>query len=66
VNGSADNESSLAPDEAQPKVETPDERTVNYVFPITIVVVGTLTDDDHNAIDKRIWVTFNDAMRNVV
>jgi hypothetical protein len=66
MNGLNEDENDLAPGTAQSKIETPDERTVNYIFPITIVVVGALTNDDHDAIDKRIWVTFNDAIRNVV
>jgi hypothetical protein len=54
----------LALDDLGAKVETPDERTVNYVFPVTVVVVGALSDDDHEAIDRRFWGTFNDAMRS--
>jgi hypothetical protein len=53
-----------AEDDLDFKVETPDEHTVNYVFPVTIVVVGALTDDDRNGIVKDVWSGFNDAMRN--
>jgi hypothetical protein len=58
MNGPAD-------DDLEVKVEMPDERTVNYVFPVTIVVVGALTEDDHDAIEKRVWTSFNDAMLSV-
>jgi hypothetical protein len=45
-----------------PQIEMPDERNVNYVFPVEIVVVGALTEDDHREIHQRIWNDWGDAM----
>ena len=44
------------------RIEAPDTRTVNYVFPVEIVVVGALTDDDHREIYERVWDDFGKAM----
>jgi hypothetical protein len=44
------------------RTEMPDPRTVNYVFPVEIVVVGALTDDDHREIYERVWDDFGKAM----
>ena len=44
------------------QIETPDERTVNYVFPVEVIVVGALTDDDHREIYQRVWTDFGEAM----
>jgi hypothetical protein len=51
-----------APDVVDEQIEMPDERNVNYVFPVEIVVVGALTDDDHREIRKGIWNEWGDAM----
>ncbi|MDR3470662.1 MAG: hypothetical protein P4M09_03070 [Devosia sp.] len=45
--------------------DTADARAVNYVFPVTVVVVGALSVEDYEAIDRRIWSAFSDAIRNV-
>jgi hypothetical protein len=39
----------------------PDDRTVNYVFPVEVIVIGALTDDDYRAIERRIWTDFGEA-----
>lgn len=65
MNEPANTTNGVASDEFGGKPETPDERTVNYIFPVTIVVVGALTDDDHDAIDRRVWTAFSDAIRDV-
>ena len=44
------------------QMQMSDERTVNYVFPVEVVVVGALTDDDHREIYQRVWNEFGDAM----
>ncbi len=44
---------------------TADARAVNYVFPVTVVVIGALSTEDFEAIDRRIWGAFSDAIRNV-
>jgi hypothetical protein len=40
----------------------PDERTVNYVFPVEVIVVAALTEDDHRMIEARIWDNFGEAL----
>jgi hypothetical protein len=49
----------LAPDAA---VQQTDEGTISYVFPVEVVVVGALTEDDHRAIEQRIWGSFSEAL----
>ena len=49
-------------DVAVEQIEMPDDRTVNYVFPVEIVVVGALTEDDHREIYQRVWNDFGEAM----
>jgi hypothetical protein len=44
------------------QIGMPDERTVNYVFPVEVVVVGALTADDHREIHQRVWNDFGEAM----
>lgn len=39
-----------------------DDRAVNYVFPVEIVVVGALTDDDRRGIYQQVWTDLGDAM----
>ena len=49
----------LPPDTA---VQQADEGTISYVFPVEVVVVGALTEDDHRAIEQRIWGSFSEAL----
>ena len=44
------------------EVQLADEGTISYVFPVEVVVVGALTDDDHRAIEQRIWGSFSEAL----
>ena len=44
------------------QVQTPDDRTVSYVFPVEVVVVGALTVDDHRRIGDGIWTAFGEAL----
>lgn len=44
------------------EVWMPDNRTVNYVFPVEVVAVGALTEDDHRAIEERVWNNFGEAL----
>lgn len=39
-----------------------DAPLVNYVFPVEVVVVGALTEEDHQAIENRIWSNFSEAL----
>jgi hypothetical protein len=43
-------------------VAGPDDRLVNYVFPVEVVVVGALTEEDHQTIEQRIWTRFSEAL----
>lgn len=45
----------------EPQVQFPDERTVNYVFPVEVIVVAALTEEDHRLIEKRVWNNFGEA-----
>jgi hypothetical protein len=44
------------------QVQMPDDRTVSYVFPVEVVVVGALTEDDHRRIGDGIWIAFGEAL----
>ena len=48
----------LRDDLPDPQVLTPDDRTVTYVFPVEVVVVGALTEDDHQEIYQNVWNDF--------
>jgi hypothetical protein len=39
-----------------------DNRAVNYVFPVEVIVVGALTDDDRRGIYQQVWSDLGDAM----
>ena len=47
-------------------VQQDDEGTISYVFPVEVVVVGALTEDDHQAIEQRIWGSFSEALARSV
>ena len=38
------------------------QEVVNYHFPIEVVVVGGLSEEDHAAIEARVWRSFGDAL----
>lgn len=38
-----------------PTAEAGDARTVSYLFPVEVLVVGPLGDDDRRLIEQRIW-----------
>jgi hypothetical protein len=38
---------------------------VNYYFPVEVVVVGGLSEEDHAAIEARVWQSFGDALNRV-
>jgi len=44
------------------QVQQADEGTISYVFPVEVVVVGALTEDDHRTIEQRIWGSFSEAL----
>ena len=50
------------PDDVAGAGDTPLEQAVNYVFPVEVVVVGALTEEDHAAIEARIWTGFSEAL----
>lgn len=55
-------QSSGAADTVAEQSETSAERTVNYVFPVEVIVVGALTDDDRREIYQQVWTDFGEAM----
>jgi len=55
------------PDPSRDAVIQPaDDGTISYVFPVEVVVVGALTEDDHRAIEQRIWSSFSEALSRSV
>lgn len=38
---------------------------VNYYFPVEVVVVGGLSEEDHAAIEARVWQSFGDALNRM-
>jgi hypothetical protein len=41
------------------------EGVVNYYFPIEIVIVGTLPEEERAAIEARIWESLGDAFERM-
>jgi hypothetical protein len=39
-----------------------DNQVINYYFPVEIVVVGTLPEEEREAIEARIWEHLSDAL----
>jgi hypothetical protein len=39
-----------------------DNQVINYYFPVEIVVVGTLPEEEREAIETRIWENLSDAL----
>jgi hypothetical protein len=41
------------------------QAVVNYYFPVEVVVVGALSEDDHAEIEARVWRSFGDALNRM-
>lgn len=39
-----------------------EQAVVNYYFPVEIVIVGSLPEEERQAIETRIWEKLNDAL----
>jgi hypothetical protein len=39
---------------------------VNYYFPVEIVIVGSLPEEQHQEIQARIWEKFGDALDRIL
>ena len=39
--------------------------TVNYYFPVEIVIAGSLSEEERAAIETRIWENLNDALERM-
>lgn len=48
------------------EVQQSDEGVISYVFPVEVVVIGALTEEDHRAIEQRIWGSFSEALARSV
>jgi hypothetical protein len=48
------------------EVVTADERTVSYVFPVEVIVVGLLTEEHYRALEARVWANFGEAFAQSV
>ncbi len=42
------------------------QATVNFYFPVEIVVVGSLPEEERAAIEARIWESLGDALDRVI
>ena len=63
----ASNLSDASPDPSgDTAIQPADEGTISYVFPIEVVVVGALTEDDHRTIEQRVWSSFSEALARSV
>lgn len=38
---------------------------VNYYFPVEVVIVGSLPEEEHAAIEARIWENLGDALERM-
>jgi len=38
---------------------------VNYYFPVELVIVGSLPEEEHAAIEARIWESLGDALERM-
>ena len=38
---------------------------VNYYFPVEIVIVGTLPEEERESIEAQIWENLNDALERI-
>jgi len=38
------------------------EQVINYYFPVEIVIVGSLSEEEREAIERRIWEKLTDAL----
>ena len=41
------------------------QNVVNYYFPVEIVIVGGLPEEEHQAIQARLWEKFGDALDRI-
>jgi hypothetical protein len=41
------------------------EGVVNYYFPVEVVIVGALSEEEHAAIEARVWRSFGDAFERM-
>jgi hypothetical protein len=42
-----------------------DQAVVNYYFPVEIVIVGSLPEEERAAIETRIWENLSDALERM-
>lgn len=42
--------------------DTNDQRVINYYFPVEIVIVGSLPEEEKEAIENQIWGKLSDAL----
>lgn len=45
--------------------EMRDQGVINYYFPVEIVIVGTLPEEERQAIESRIWEKLHDALERL-
>ena len=41
------------------------QEVVNYYFPVEVVIVGGLPEEEHAAIEARIWESLGDALERI-
>ncbi|MCP4259941.1 MAG: hypothetical protein GY774_20870 [Planctomycetes bacterium] len=45
--------------------ETDGQGVINYYFPVEIVIVGTLPEEEREAIETRVWEKLSDALEGM-
>ncbi len=46
--------------------ETLHQQVINYYFPVEIILVGNLPEEEREAIEAQIWEKLNDALDRMV
>ena len=42
-----------------------DNQVINYYFPVEIVIVGSLPEEEREAIEDRVWEHLSDALERI-
>jgi hypothetical protein len=46
--------------------EMESQSVVNYYFPVEVVIVGRLSEEEHDAIQSRVWQTLTEELDRLV
>lgn len=59
VRAASDSEAELEP------IELNDQSVINYYFPVEIVIVGSLPEEERELITTRVWEQLGDVLRRM-